>query len=179
MILSAFLCGTALAADWQSLVDGRDLRNWRQVGGNAQYRLEDDVLAGTSAADTPNSFLVTRDTYSDFILEFEVLVDPELNSGVQIRSHVGDTGVVQGYQIEIDPTRRAFSGGIYDEQRRHWLYPLSRNEKGRRAFRNGRWNRFRVEAIGHSIRTWVNGIQTADLVDDMTADGFIGLQVHS
>jgi hypothetical protein len=108
-----------------------------------------------------------------------MLVDPTMNSGVQIRSHVGDNGIVQGYQVEVDPTHRRFTGGVYDEKRRKWIYPLSRNEKGRNAFQNGVWNRFRVEAIGNSIRVWVNGIQTADLVDDMTAKGFFGLQVHS
>ncbi len=171
--------GAAGAAGWQSLFDGNDLDGWRQVGGDAEYRVEGGEIVGVSVPDSPNSFLTTRKRYGDFILEYEVFVDPLLNSGVQIRSNLNDRRVVNGYQVEIDPTPRAFSGGIYDEQRRRWMYPLSRNEKGRRAFRNGQWNRFRVEAIGDSIRVWLNGVQTADLVDDMTANGFIGLQVHS
>jgi len=85
---------------------------------------------------------------------------------------------VYGYQVEIDPTHRRFSGGFYEEKRRRWMYPLTRNEKGRDAFRNGDWNHFRVEAVGDSFRVWVNGVQTVDVVDDMTARGFIGLQVH-
>ena len=178
-LVAGTLAGFAYAADWQTLSDGRDLNDWRQVGGDAEYRIDGDEIVGTAVPDSPNSFLTTKKTYSDFILEYEVFDDPELNSGVQIRSHVGENGVVQGYQVEIDPTPRAFSGGLYDEQRRRWMYPLSRNEKGRKAFQNGRWNRFRVEAIGNSIRVWVNGIQTTELVDDMTAEGFIGLQVHS
>lgn len=155
------------------------LGGWRQLGGNAEYRIEQGEVVGISTPDTPNSFLATREAYSDFILEYEVFIDPSLNSGVQIRSNAEHDGVVRGYQVEVDPTERAFSGGIYDEQRRGWMYPLSRNEKGRSAFRNGQWNRFRVEAIGPVIRVWVNGVQTADLVDDMTDRGFIALQVHS
>ncbi len=178
-VAAILLPSLAQAGEWRSLFDGRDLDAWLQLGGEAEYRIENDEIVGVSVADTPNSFLTTRASYGDFILEYEVLVDPDLNSGVQIRSYLGDNGRVQGYQVEVDPSVRAFSGGLYDEQRRRWMYPLSRNEKGRAAFRNGRWNSFRVEAIGNSLRVWLNGVQTVDLVDDMTASGFIGLQVHS
>ena len=178
-LVAGMFAGLAHSAEWQTLSDVRDLDNWRQVGGDAEYRIDGKEIVGTAVPNSPNSFLTTKRTYSDFILEFEVFDDPELNSGVQFRSHVGENGVVEGYQVELDPSPRAFSGGLYDEKRRRWMYPLSRNEKGRKAFQNGRWNRFRVEAIGQSIRVWVNDIQTTELVDDMEAEGFIGLQVHS
>ncbi|HEX5789016.1 MAG TPA: DUF1080 domain-containing protein [Woeseiaceae bacterium] len=165
-------------AGWQALFDGRDLDGWTRAGGAAEYSVVDGAIVGRSVADTPNTFLVTEERYGDFILEYEARVDPALNSGVQVRSNLDERGIVAGYQVEIDPSERAFTGGIYDEQRRQWLYPLSRNETGRGAFRNGTWNRFRVEAIGDTINVWVNGIQTARLVDDMTGEGFIGLQVH-
>ncbi|MCZ6693004.1 MAG: DUF1080 domain-containing protein, partial [Bacteroidetes bacterium] len=78
-----------------------------------------------------------------------------------------------------DPSPRAFSGGIYDEGRRGWLYPLSRNIKAQKALINAVWNKYHIEAIGNTISTWINGIQCTKLVDDMTSEGFIGLQVHS
>lgn len=167
------------AADWKSLFNGADLDGWMQVNGKAPYKVEGDQIVGYTVMDSPNSFLATRANYSDFILEYSMYVDPAMNSGVQIRSGIDEQGFVHGYQVEVDPSHRRFSGGIYDERRRKWMYPLSRNEKGRNAFENGQWNRFRVEAIGNSLRVWVNGIQTAALVDDMTAEGFIALQVHS
>ena len=178
IIVAGILAGTVYAAEWQSLI-GSDLTGWKQEGGEARYEIQDDQIVGYTVADSPNSFLTTRKHYSDFILEYEMLADPAMNSGVQIRSHVNDNGVVNGYQVELDPTHRRFSGGLYDEKRRRWMYPLSRNEKGRNAFQNGQWNQFRVEAIGHSIQVWVNGIQTVAMVDDMTAEGFFGLQIHS
>lgn len=174
--------GSLLSQDWQPLFNAKDLKNWQQLGGEAQYKIVDGAIVGISKAGTPNSFLTTNNTYDDFILEFEVWVDPSLNSGVQIRSNSLKeyrNGRVHGYQVELDPSDRAYSGGIYDEARRGWLYPLSVNEKGRRAFRNGSWNKVRVEAIGNTIRTWVNQTQCANLVDDMTDKGFIALQVHS
>ena len=178
-ILTGLLAGSIQAADWQNLIKGSDLSDWKQLGGKAKYEIEGDQITGYTVPNSPNSFLTTKKNYSDFILEYETFVDPGMNSGVQIRSHVGDKGIVEGYQIEVDPTHRRFSGGFYDEKRRKWMYPLSRNEKGRNAFQNGQWNQFRVEAIGDTFQVWVNGIQTVSIVDDMKADGFLGLQVHS
>ncbi|MGM0667070.1 MAG: 3-keto-disaccharide hydrolase [Bacteroidota bacterium] len=165
---------------WTDLI-GDNLDNWEQLNGTAEYRLVNGSIEGISVADSPNSFLCTKEHYGDFILEYDVMVDPVMNSGVQIRSHSlpeYDNGRVHGYQVEIDPEPRAWSGGIYDEARRMWLYPLDRNQEGRKAFVNGQFNHFRVEAIGNSIRTWCNGVPCADLIDDMTASGFIALQVH-
>lgn len=170
------------AQNWKSLMPDENLKGWKQLGGVANYQLVDGVLVGTTADNTPNSFLVTPENYQDFILEYEVWVDPSMNSGVQIRSNSLTEyrdGRVHGYQVELDPSSRAYSGGIYDEARRGWLYPLSRNPKGQKAFLNGQWNKYRVEAIGNSIKTWVNGIQCANLVDDLTSTGFIAYQVHS
>lgn len=179
VFLVGLLAGPAQAAEWTELFNGSDLDGWKQLGGAAKYKVEGDQIVGYTVADSPNSFLTTEKKYSDFILEYETLVDPGMNSGVQIRSHVRENGVVYGHQVEVDPTPRRFSGGLYDEKRRKWLYPLTLNEKGRDAFKNGQWNHFRIEAIGHSVQVWVNGIQTVAAVDDMDSEGFFGLQVHS
>lgn len=169
---------------WRDLFNGKDLQGWEQLNGTARYFVENGDLVGETVLGSPNSFLCTMDHYGDFILEFEVKLEAPINSGVQIRSQdissfMNFGGKVHGCQVEIDPLERAWSGGIYDESRRGWLYNLERNPEGREAFKMGEWNHFRVEAIGNSIRTWVNGVQCADLVDDMTPSGLIGLQVHS
>ena len=167
---------------WVDLFNGENLDNWIQRNGEATYHIEGNEIVGVSVMNTPNSFLCTREEYSDFILEYEVLVDPLLNSGVQIRSESKESyrnGRVHGYQVELDPSRRAWTGGIYDEARRGWLYSLARNKAAQEAFAQASWNTIRVEAIGNTIRTWVNGVMASNLVDDMTPKGFIALQVHS
>lgn len=172
----------ASETDWTPLFNGVDLSGWTQLGGEASYDVLDGVIVGTTAEGTPNSFLTTDRTYSDFVLELEFRVDSLLNSGIQIRSNsLPDyrNGRVHGYQVEIDPSERAWSGGIYDEGRRGWLYPLNGRQAAQQAFRQGEWNHYRIEARGEHIRTWVNGVLAADLIDSMTAEGFIGLQVHS
>ena len=167
---------------WTMLFNGKDFEGFEQLNGKAKYHVEDGMMVGVSTLNTPNSFMATKKMYDDFILEAEVMVDARLNSGIQIRSNsLADynNGRVHGYQIEIDPSTRAYSGGVYDEARRGWLYTLADNPMGRAAFNAGGWNKYHIEAIGNTIRVWVNGVNTANLVDDMTDKGFIAFQVHS
>ena len=167
---------------WEALFDGKTLNGWVKRGGTARYHVEDNAIVGTTADREHNTFLCTEKIYGNFILEMEFKVDPGLNSGVQIRSNSFKdykNGRVHGYQVEINPSEHGLSGGIYDEARRGWLDDLKDNEPARKAFKNGQWNHFRIEAIGDSIKTWINGTPAADLVDSMTPTGFIGLQVHA
>lgn len=161
------------------IFDGKSLRGWVQRGGAAVYRVEDGVIIGETRPNQPNTFLCTEKEYSDFILELEFKVDPALNSGVQVRSHARPQGELErvfGYQVEIDPSDRAWTAGIYDEARRGWL--VNPSEQARGAFRQRDWNSLRVEARGTQLRTWLNGVPAALLVDGMDASGFIALQVH-
>lgn len=183
VLVVSFSCLNLQAQEkWQPLFNGKNLDGWIQLNGTAKYYVEHGELVGETVLGSPNSFLCTKDNFDDFILEFDVLLDAPVNSGVQIRSESlknYHNGRVHGYQVEIDPTDRGWSGGIYDEARRGWLYNLERNRKAKHAFKMGTWNHFRVEAIGNNINTWVNGVQCAALTDDMTPEGFIGLQVHN
>jgi hypothetical protein len=167
---------------WTALFDGQTLDGWSQKGGQAIYAVEDGQIVGKTVLETPNSFLCTKQFYSDFILELEFKVDSKLNSGIQIRSNgfpEYNNGRVHGYQVEIDPSDRKWSGGIYDEARRGWLHPLKGNPTAQKAFKQDQWNTFRVEAIGNTIKTWLNDVPAAHLYDTRTGTGFIGLQVHS
>jgi hypothetical protein len=164
------------------IFNGKDLTGWKQLGGKAKYEVKNGEIIGTTVAGEPNSFLTTTETFGDFVLEIEFRLDADINSGIQFRSESKpdyQNGRVHGYQMDIDPTPRAWTGGIYDEGRREWLYPLEYNPDAKKAFRKGEWNNARIECIGNVMRTWINGIATANLVDDMTAKGFIALQVHS
>ncbi len=167
---------------WVPLFNGENFDGWTVKGGDAAYSIVNGAIVGTTKHDTPNTFLSTETLYGDFILELEFLVDPSMNSGIQIRSNslpLYKNGRVHGYQVEIDPSDRAWSAGLYDEARRGWLNPLSENEAASKAFKQNEWNHYRIEAIGDTLKTWINDIPAAYLIDDATATGFIGLQVHS
>ncbi|MHA4895303.1 3-keto-disaccharide hydrolase [Pedobacter sp. PWIIR3] len=172
----------AQSGKWQNLFNGKDLTGWKQLNGKAKYTIEKGEIVGSTVSNEPNSFLATEKNYGDFILELELLVDNSMNSGIQIRSESTpeyQNGRVHGYQVEVDPSDRKWSGGIYDEARRGWLYPLGINPIGQAAFKKDSWNKYRIECIGNSIRTWINGIPTANLIDAATQSGFIALQVHA
>jgi hypothetical protein len=168
--------------EWVNLFNGKDLSGWKQLNGKAKYEARNNEIIGTTISNEPNSFLATEKEYEDFILELELLVDSSMNSGIQFRSlsyPEYKNGRVHGYQVEVDPAARAWSGGIYDEARRGWLYNMELNPQGKKAFKNNQWNKYRIECIGNTMRAWINNIPTAHLIDAETAKGFIALQVHS
>ncbi|QDS96756.1 3-keto-disaccharide hydrolase [Adhaeretor mobilis] len=185
----------------KSLFNGKNLKGWVKRGGDATYAIEGDAIVGTSVPNTQNTFLCTELTYGDFMLEVDFKVDDGLNSGIQIRSNVFDevrtievtnqegkkhkkkipANRVHGYQVEIDTSERSWSAGIYDEARRGWLNQLDgpKNKAAREAFKHNEWNHYKIVCQGGSIKTWINGVPAADLKDNLTARGFIALQVHN
>ena len=169
------------AQKWTNLFNGKNLDGWETRQGSATYKVEGNQIIGISKFGTESTYLCSKKVYGDFILEVDVKIDMGLNSGIQFRSNSDNNyknGEVHGYQAEVDVSDRKWSGGIFDQSRRGWMYPVTMNKQGQEAFVNGDWNSYRIEAIGNTIRTWVNGVQVANLVDNMTAEGFIALQVH-
>ena len=191
-----FLLASAhvIAADnTQPLFNGKDLAGWVQRGGKAKYHVADGMIVGTSVPNTGNTFLCTEKTFRNFVLELEVKQNPEINSGIQFRSLCFDepktyqdgekeikvpAGRVHGYQCELDPTPRKWTAGIYEEGRRGWLVPLTGKTEAQAAYKLGEWNKLRIECDGDKLRTFVNDVPCAELTDNWTPEGFIGLQVH-
>lgn len=191
-LAALFVLPIALAADapppddegYVSLFDGENLDGWKKVGGEATYTVEDGTIVG-EVGPGPNTFLRTEKEYGDFILKLELKLVVPGNSGIQFRSHQKPTddpknpGRVYGYQMEVDPSPRKWSGGIYDEGRRGWIYDLKDKPEAQAAFKLDDWNEYVIKAEGDRLQTWVNGVPVADLTDDADAAGFIALQVHS
>lgn len=180
---------------WTNMFNGKDLTGWTQRNGTATYVVENGTIKGTTTEGSPNSFLCSDKLYSDFELQFEVMVHDSLNSGCQIRSQTKDTptGRVNGPQVEIE-AGPAEAGYVYGEATGGgWLTPDDRR-KPTDAMKNGEWNHFRIKADGPRIQTWINGQQIEDLnlIEDLKKnpkldgkefveqykEGFIGLQVH-
>lgn len=180
----------AFATEWTNIFDGKTLKGWTQKNGLATYTVEDGTIVGKSALNSPNSFLCSDTEYGNFELELEVkLMNPELNSGIQIRSQTkapeaGETvGRVNGPQVEIEAAgaNGALSGYIYGEACGGWMSPDAKRVPTK-AFKDGEWNTYRILAQGPRIQTWINGQQIEDLTDEAKfashPKGFIGLQVH-
>lgn len=192
-ILAVFMtiAGAAQGAEWIDLFNGKDLTGWESKNGNAKYEVVDGAIVGTSVPKEPNSFLCTTEEFGDFILEFEFKGHDRLNSGVMFRALSKEDYKnyrVHGYQCELEDEgqNRDWSGGIYDEARRGWLFPTKEDptwgklfgDQSKKIYKDGEWNHIRIECKGTSIRIWLNGHLRTDFRDAMTPKGFIGLQVH-
>lgn len=192
LVLAAGYLGNRRASAAVPIFNGVDLSGWTKIGGDATYHVQNGEIVGLSDPSSANTFLTTNQSYANFVLETEFwIADPAFNSGVQIRSASlpqHNNGRVFGYQVEIDPSTRAWSGGLYFEggsplRPAGWLDDLSDNPAAQAAFVLGQWNRFRIVASGRRIQTWINDVPAADFYDDdaeaFLPTGFIGLQVHS
>ncbi len=189
-------------AGFISLFNGKDLSGWVKHGGAATYKVEDGMIVGTCTPrdkEKPltqiNTFLCSEKTYGNFILklQFKVL-SKSGNSGVQFRSayrvdKVKGTELerVFGYQCEIDPSAKNDTARIYDEGRRGFKYKIiwlddTSDEvltKARAAYNRDGWNDLEIQAVGPSLRTWINGVPCVNIFDYLDFSGFIGLQVHA
>jgi len=164
-----------------NLYDGKSLGGWIQRGDPGTiWKADGDAIVG--AADSrakAHGFLCTEREYGDFILDLDFKVDPRFRAGIQLRSmsypeYYG--GVVHGDQVVIAPS--ATTGGIMEEGGRHWLYDLKGNDAIVKAYRREGWNHLTVVAVGDTIKTWMNGVEAANLRDGKTPVGFIALEVN-
>lgn len=205
-LLPTLLIASALTAcvteqnrsQWDNWFANGKLDGFQIVSGNASYQVENGVLVGTTVEGSPNTFLATTKPCMDFELQFEVNVDDQLNSGVQVRSHLakeGDpapegsksgkslpAGRLYGPQCEIAINGTA--GDFYDEARRGtWWSILTqteavRTDAAKAAFKKGEWNHYRIVVKGDHYQSWVNGVPTADFKQPNDPEGLIGFQVH-
>ena len=185
------------------IFNGSNLNGWLNYGGGKFY-VENNCIVAEAITGLPNTFLHTEKKFQNFELQFDVKLDTFLNSGVQIRSNIyqNDTETVRwggrfdqegkkdlkniirkagtfwGYQIEIDPTSRAWSGAIYEEAGRGFLHTPGINQKVKSAFKPLEWNHYKIRVKDNHIKSWVNGILIGDVFDDLTVNGYIALQLH-
>jgi hypothetical protein len=171
------------AEPWQPLFDGQTLEGWENPYDWGDAWVEDGEIR---LLGDRKFFLTTTRPYRDFVFESEILMpEGQANSGFMFRAHVDSNNVV-GYQAEVDPSDRRWSGGLYDEGRRGWLHPVRGDsvseaafrEQGGHAYRHGEWNHYRIEAIGDRLKIWVNDVLTTEIEDTMDREGYLGLQHH-
>jgi len=174
----------AAAGEWKTLFDGKTLDGWT----NPYKWGKASVVDGEIHLTTTKSkfFLTTAKQYADFIFEVEVkMPEGRSNSGFMFRCHRKPNRVF-GYQAEVDPSNRKWSGGLYDEGRRGWLHPNKKKKETITAFRKNAgdcfkrndWNKYRIECVGDSLKISVNGVQTTDFKDSTDAQGYLALQHH-
>jgi hypothetical protein len=190
VVLAAFTASAqppSASAPWISLFNGRDYTGWKLVGpaNLASASIEDGAMVLRQRVNTAeHTFVTSTEKYGDFILELDLRDDPGFNSGILLRAvdASADAKVrLNAYQVKIDNTPRAWTGGVFDDfgDSWRWLHDLADNEAGRAAFKLGEWAHFRIECIGNTVKVWVNGIPTTHLVDEKYREGRIAFKIHS
>lgn len=204
-LISKLVCGLTLVgmaqlsqAEEVSLIDPQ-LSQFQNVYDYGEAEVVNDIVELYS---TGNFFLLTKKKYKNFIFKAEVKmpnIKENNNSGIIFRAQLKDTkdGFKEavGYQAEVDPSDRKWSGGLYDQARRDWLHPTHptrshpdhhfiRNvldgwtDEHSNAYKLGDWNQYRIECRGSNIKIYLNDILTTHLIDTKDTEGYIGLQHH-
>lgn len=192
------LASCVSTADKESLYSDPEFKDCMNVYNDGHYKIKDGVVHLTSKK---NFFFPTKKRYADFILEYEIKmpdVDEYSNSGLIFRGQIkeGENGKsVIGYQAEVDPSERGWSGGLYDQGRRAWLYPRHATrskpdgdfkgsqlpewtEEKKKVYKHLEWNKYRVECRGSDIKIFLNGTLMTHVIDTKDAEGHIAIQHH-
>jgi 3-keto-disaccharide hydrolase len=150
--------------EWVTLFDGSNLDAFDRFG-DANWRIEGDTVV----ADDGAGMLFTRSSYSDFDLEVEFWVDVPANSGVFLRCQdKSDIQDMTCYEVNIFDTRADQTyrtGGIV-----HIASP------SRIMNAAGRWNRYRISAVGTHLEVELNGERIVSVDDGKYSEGPIALQ---
>jgi hypothetical protein len=193
ILAACLLAGSpSFAGEWIDLFNGKDLAHWQNPYDWGKAEVVDGEIHLTT--EKSKWFLSTVKEYSDFIFEVEVkMPEGKCNSGFLFRSHKSKNRMF-GYQAEVDPSGRKWSGGLYDEGRRGWFISPNRDhakskeakeqsiaafvERAGDCFKRHDWNKYRIECRGGHIKISVNGVTTTDIHDQKDAKGYIALQHH-
>ncbi|MDY3554331.1 DUF1080 domain-containing protein [Gemmata sp. JC717] len=168
------------------LFDGKSLDGWE--GYSDLWSVNDGVIVAKNTAPLKfSTYLLTKDTYSDFRLTFaSKLVTSEMHSGVCF------WGVVKpdvSKDPEKDRTKHTYAGHLVMFPSGYGLYDLfGRNGLGvdgapaKKVGKQHDWNDIEILAQGNRIRVAVNGAAVVDWRDpqpERIKAGPIGLQLHS
>lgn len=159
-----------------SIFNGENLEGWK-IYGTEKWYVEEGLLVCESGPDSAYGYLGTEKFFKDFILTLEFKQEADGNSGVFIRSTVGDSVKVNGWQVEVAPPGKS-TGGIYESYGRGWLIkPDSIKDE---ALNMGEWNQMKIKVQGDQVTSWLNGTQMVDLKDEKIGqgEGGIALQIH-
>ena len=151
----------------------------RKTAVRIEQRLNGEckIVGSTHGNNIPhNSFLISEEKFSDFILRLDVNVRNH-NSGVQFRSEELPDWVVRGYQA--DAAEGAWWGSIYGEKTGRGVIADGYKGKGENVVNDGGWNSYEIICRGRRITITLNGLVTADIKDDMSSDGILALQLHA
>ncbi|WP_026475246.1 3-keto-disaccharide hydrolase [Alkaliflexus imshenetskii] len=162
--------------EWSSLFNGRNLSGWNHLNGELLPQVQRGELIFPASTKSSTGKLLTNNEFSNFILELELMVVENANGVISFQTQPDAN---QGYKLIINNAANNWNGSVYCEAGRGWLYTGELNPMAATAYKPGQWNHLRIERIGNNIRTWINNVPVAHVIDDNHVAGFIALQVDN
>ena len=173
IVFAAFGCATQpygqTDAKWITLIDGAaGLENWTRVG-DANWRAVDGAIQADMKTDKGNSFLVSKNSYTDFRIRAEFWVSDDANTGIYMRcadiKNITDRLCYEANVFDQRPDPTYGTGAITH------LAAVSPMPKA-----GGKWNTFDITVQGTRVTVALNGVRTAEMQDSKLASGPIALQ---
>ena len=162
------------------LLKGDGLAQW-EAFGKAEWKVLDGVLLGGQDGDPKRSgILATKETFLDFDLQFEYLIDEhgKYNSGVYFRrGKTKDDRKGPSYQLNLGRGKAGEFVGLFLDR---WLDKGDEEDRIRKPME---WNQVRLLVVGSKITAWLNGKRIVEYVDpdprpDLARAGTIALQTY-
>lgn len=170
LFLSSVVSFTAHAAEdeWITLIDGSNgLENF-DIVGEANWSATNGAIQATEGPGT--SFLLTKESYSNFALKIEFWVSDDANSGIYMRCQdiaaITDRSCYEANIYDQRPDLSFGTGGVVHIGAVSEPYPKA----------GGQWNTYEITLDGEHIMVTLNGVQTVHIMDSQFAAGPIGLQ---
>ena len=178
--MTAIVAGVALMSvaafaqepKWTTLVDGKSMGNFTQVG-SANWRVEGGAIVADKLGGKDPAYLVTKTTYKDFQIYAEFWADEDVNSGIFLRcKNPAALDAKDCYEVNIfdkRPDPSYGTGAIVDVAK---VIPMPKAA--------GKWNTYEITAQGNHFVVVLNGQKTVDTTDNRLAGpGNVGLQYGS
>jgi prepilin-type processing-associated H-X9-DG protein len=154
---------------WVSLFDGKTIGDeWNRVG-ETNWRVEDGAIVADKRTSKTPAHLVTKTKYKDFQIYVEFWASDDANSGIHVRcqdpAKITDKSCYEAniFDRRKDPTYGTGSITHFVE-----VNPMPKA--------GGKWNTYEVTAKGRQITVVLNGQKTAELRNNLFADGHVTLQ---
>jgi hypothetical protein len=154
---------------WTTLVDGtKGLDNFNRVG-DANWTATDGAIQATQGGKDPG-YLVSKNSYKDFVIRVEFWASDDANSGVFLRcqdpAKITDESCYEAniFDQRADPTYG--TGAIVKVAKVAQPMPKA----------GGKWNTYEITARGSRLILVLNGAKTVDVEDSKLASGPIALQ---
>lgn len=154
---------------WTTLVDQtKGLENFNRVG-EADWAATDGSIQATKGGSTA-AFLVSKNSYKDFMLRVEFWSSDDANSGVFVRCQdpgkITDENCYEANIFDQRPDPTYGTGAIVKVAKVDSPMPKA----------GGKWNTYEFTAKGNRLVLVLNGAKTVDVEDSKFASGPIALQ---